>query len=166
MKKHIHFGKSSKGSLDANLIIDSLNIKKNSVVVDAGCGEGYISKLISEKAKVYAYDIHKESLDLFEGAGIIKAQCDITKTMPNMDKTVDAVLTVNVMHGFEKSEIENFFKECKRILKSKGKLGIVEFKKVETGFGPPVGIRLSGEDLCKFIKGLVSIKKIGGLMSV
>ena len=40
-----------------------------------------------------------------------------------------------------------FIKEVKRLLKSNGKLAIVEIKKEDTPFGPPLDMRISPEKL-------------------
>jgi ubiquinone/menaquinone biosynthesis C-methylase UbiE len=43
--------------------------------------------------------------------------------------------------------MEGFVKEAKRLLKSSGRLAIVEIKKQSTPFGPPLDIRFSAEEL-------------------
>jgi len=43
--------------------------------------------------------------------------------------------------------LQGLVNEVKRLLKPKGKLAIIEIKKEETPFGPPLEIRLSPEEL-------------------
>ncbi len=57
------------------------------------------------------------------------------------------VLLVTVLH-----EIENrtaFLNEIKRVLKTDGRIMLIEFYKHETPFGPPVSHRISREEVIK-----------------
>ena len=47
--------------------------------------------------------------------------------------------------------MKGFLKEIKRLLKPNGKLAIIEIKKEDTPFGPPLGIRFSPEELRNII---------------
>ena len=52
-----------------NTLLSNINIKKNSKILDIGCGSGNISKIISEKVgkkgEVLGIDISKPMLKLF-----------------------------------------------------------------------------------------------------
>ncbi|HSQ83350.1 MAG TPA: class I SAM-dependent methyltransferase, partial [Desulfobacterales bacterium] len=74
---------------------------------------------------------------------------DITKETKIEDSSVDLIYLSTVFHGFSKREIDGFQKEVKRLLIPNAVLAIVEFKKVETPFGPPLEIRYSPEELKK-----------------
>jgi len=56
-----------------------------------------------------------------------------------------------VIHGFSQAQMKGFMKEVKHLLKPDGQLAIVEIKKEETPFGPPIEIRFSPEELKKTI---------------
>lgn len=63
------------------------------------------------------------------------------------DNTVDLVILVTVLH-----EVENkgaLLAEIKRILKSDGRLAIIEFRKLQTPMGPPVMHRISQDEIIK-----------------
>jgi len=52
-----------------------------------------------------------------------------------------------VIHGFSRAQMDGFLKEVKRLLKPGGKPAVVEIKKEDTSFGPPMDIRFSPEEL-------------------
>ena len=79
---------------------------------------------------------------------------DITKETGLATSSLDLVYLSTVIHGFSKTQIEGFLKEVKRLLKPDGRLAVVEIKKEETPFGPPLDIRFSPEELEKTINGL------------
>ncbi len=88
---------------------------------------------------------------------------DITKRTRIEGASVDLIYLSTVFHGFSKSETDGFQKEVKRLLKPNAVLAIVEFKKIETPFGPPLEIRFSPEALKEAIilkpKSLVEVGK-------
>ena len=55
---HQHKGRFTEGLLDSERILKALNIKAGQTILDAGCGNGYMSKLFSKEVaqfgKVYA----------------------------------------------------------------------------------------------------------------
>lgn len=154
-QKHHHRGKSSESLLDKAQILASLSITPGQVILDAGCGNGYMAKefakLTGKTGKVYALDPDAISIDTLksETAGtIIEAFVgDITKETILVSASIDLIYLSTVVHGFSESQMEGFLREAKRLLKPNGRLGIVEIKKENTPFGPPLDIRFSPEEL-------------------
>ena len=160
--EHRHHGKSSEKFLDSDEILSELNLKGDETFLDAGCGDGYISKKAIDKylpdGKVYAVDLYSESINglkSFVGENnidnLMPVEADITKTIPGVDdESVDVVLMLNVFHGFKESgQREDVINELKRIIKSDGKIAIMEFKPIEMTFGPPIDVRISHIELEK-----------------
>ena len=154
--EHRHHGKSSATFLDSEEILTELNLKGNETFLDAGCGDGYISKKAIEKylpeGKVFAVDAYAESVkDLREYVdendieNLIPIEADITKAIPGVDDgSVDVILMLNVFHGFkEPSQKEDVINELKRITKPDGKIAIMDFKPIEMTKGPPIDVRIS-----------------------
>ena len=153
---HHHYkGKSSEHFLDKKAILDALSISPGQTILDAGCGNGYMSKefamVMDGNGKVYALDPDEESIEKLKEVttgGIIEPLIgDITKKTVLMDASIDLIYLSNVAHGFSEDQMNGFGHEVKRLLKLGGRLGIVEFHKRKTDHGPPLEIRLSSDDL-------------------
>lgn len=164
--EHRHHGKSSANFLDSDEILNELNLKGDETFLDAGCGDGYISKKAIEKylpeGKVYAVDAYAESIkelqeyvDENDIENLIPIEADITKTIPGVgDESVDVILMLNVFHGFkESSQKEDVINELKRITKSDGRIAIMDFKPIEMTKGPPLDIRISHVEMEKIFNG-------------
>jgi len=157
---HHHRGKSSERFLNKDLILKEINISPGQVILDAGCGNGYMSKefsrLLHNSGKVYALDPDREALEELkkeaQGTNIEPIEADITETTPINQSSVDLIYLSTVFHGFTKDQIANFNKEVKRLLKPNGRLAIIEIHKQNTPFGPPLHIRFSPEELQQAIQ--------------
>jgi ubiquinone/menaquinone biosynthesis C-methylase UbiE len=154
-ERHHHRGKSTEDRLDKELILKALNIKPGQTVLDAGCGNGYMSKVFSNEVtrsgKVFALDPDKYVIDVLkketQGTNIETIKGDITKPTPLEPSSVDFIYVSAVVHGFSKAQLQNFLQEVKRLLKPNAILAIVEIEKKETPFGPPLKIRFSPDEL-------------------
>ena len=160
--EHKHHAKSSANFLDADEILTKLNLQGNETFLDAGCGDGYVSKKAIEKylpeGKVYAVDSYPESISELNGyveeneiSNLIPIEADVTKVIDGIgDESVDIVFMLNVFHGFkEDSQKKDVIDELKRIIKSDGKIAIMEFKPIEMKWGPPIDIRISHVEMEK-----------------
>jgi len=158
-KLHKHGGKSSEAILDAKRVLSSLQLSEGDVFMDAGCGDGFISreasKIVGVEGKVWAEDRYSQSLDILrekvaeeqiENLEVVEA--DLTRKLPLGDETVDLCLMANVLHGFlYNEELDQVIPELLRIMKNRGRLAIVEFKKIEGTPGPPLSSRITAEEV-------------------
>ncbi|MBN1804085.1 MAG: class I SAM-dependent methyltransferase [Sedimentisphaerales bacterium] len=157
--KHHHRGKSSESLLNKEIILKELNIRPGQTILDAGCGNGYMSKefskLLNNSGKVYALDPDAQTIEMLnqqiKETNIEAIAADITKKTQLEDSSIDLIYLSTVVHGFSKDQIEGFQKEIKRLLKTDGILAIVEIQKQQTPFGPPMDIRYSPQQLRKTI---------------
>lgn len=148
-------GRFSEGLLNDTKILVNLNICAGQNILDAGCGNGYMSKkfsdLVGKTGKIYALDSDRESIANLkkevEGTNIEAFVGDITKTTGLEASSIDLIYLSTVFHIFSKSQIKNFVGEIKRILKPDARLAIVNIRKEDTPFGPPVEMRSSPEEL-------------------
>ena len=108
--------------------INSFGIKEGFTVIDYGCGPGRylktVSRLVSEKGKVYAVDIHELAIESvkrkiekhnFKNVEPVLANgysCDIN------DHTADMIYAVDMFHMIR--EPVQFLKELHRLLKEDG----------------------------------------------
>jgi len=158
-KRHPHRGKFTEGLLDKKLILKALNIKAGQTILDAGCGNGYMSKLfsdeVSQDGRVYALDPDKHFIKVLknetQGTNIEAIEGDITRPTQLKQSSVDLIYISAVIHRFSKKQLQSLFRELKRILKPDSILAIVEIEKKETPFGPPLESRYSPEELKKIV---------------
>jgi ubiquinone/menaquinone biosynthesis C-methylase UbiE len=146
-------------------IFEFLELKSDYVAADVGCGSGFFTVPLSRKVKkVYAIDIQKEMLDFLEqkirrlNIGNIEPLLSRENEVPLENESVDLLLSVNTLHEFH--DKEKIISEIQRVLRPHGQAVIVDFKKKETGFGPPVTIRASKEQAKRLFekKGLIPVK--------
>jgi ubiquinone/menaquinone biosynthesis C-methylase UbiE len=156
---HRHRGKSTESYIDKDIILGELNIRLGQAILDAGCGNGYMSKafarVMNHTGKVYALDPDREAIETLKeetkGTNIETIIADITKKIPIEEASIDLIYLSTVIHGFQGDQISNFQKEAKRLLKPNARLAIVEIQKQETPFGPPLDIRYSPQELIQTI---------------
>ena len=148
-------GKFSEGLLNEKIILANLDICAGQTILDAGCGNGYMaikfSELVGNTGKIYALDPDNQSIANFkkevEKTNIEAFVGDITKPTRLKPASIDLAYLSTVFHIFSESQIGGFVTEIKRILKPNARLAIVNIKKGDTAFGPPVEMRSSPEEL-------------------
>ena len=154
--EHKHHGKSSAKFLNAEDILDELNLEGNETFMDAGCGDGYISiKAIEEylpNGTVYAVDIYDESIKSLDNykkennlENLINIEADISEGISCVeDDSIDVILMVNVFHGFNTPDAQDVvIEELKKLIRDGGKIAIVDFNPIEIPHGPSVDIKMS-----------------------
>jgi len=96
--------------------------RKFKYILDAGCGDGELSKKIKEitRAQVYGVDISLKICKPAQQKGIIVKEADLSKKIPFEDNFFDMVFTSEVIEHLINPD--NFLKETKRILKDDGVL--------------------------------------------
>ena len=169
---HRAHGFSSANFLDSDEILNELNLTGLETFMDAGCGDGHIAiKAIEEylpNGNVYAVDIYDASIEDMETYkkdnnvdNLINIEADITEGIPDVkDDSVDVILLVNVFHGFKASRrLDDAVIELKRIIKSEGKIAIMDYKAWDVPKGPPTQVRSSPSDLEKLFN-KYGLKKI------
>lgn len=146
--------------LNPDSILKKSGLDSNTVFADLGCGSGYFTipaSLIVKK--VYAIDVQQEMLDIIgekiwrENLKNIETVLSGESSIPLPDKSVDVLFMSNVFHELE--DREGILNEAKRILTGRGKMIIIDWKKMEMEMGPPVEERLSDDEV-------VSICERGG----
>lgn len=157
--RHIHPGRPSSIFFTSEEVLNKIGIKEGTTLLDAGCGNGFISlaasKLVGNWGSVFAVDIDKNSIEMLNKeieqnniTNIKAIQSDISEKLPIKGKIIDNCVMVNVFHGLvENGEYRAALKEIKRVVKTGGTFSIIEFKKVESFPGPPKSIRLEPEQM-------------------
>jgi len=158
--EHKHHAKSSVNFLDSDEILEKLKLNGNEIFMDAGCGDGHIAiKALNDylpNGLVYAidnYDVSIRELEDYKTENnlekLITVQADLTKDIPQIDDdSIDMIFMLNVVHGFKASgNMDDVIEKLLRILKSDGKIAIVEFRPIDWTFGPPTEIKYAPEEL-------------------
>jgi len=105
----------------------STQLVKNKIVLDAGCGSGYGSYILSKHGqakKIYGIDISKESIsyakEYYQYKNINFKLGDIKKLKKTKDKSIDITTAFEVIeHIYKQNE---FLQQIKRVLKKNGLL--------------------------------------------
>ncbi len=143
--------------LNPESILDKVGLSKEMAFADLGCGTGYFTIPVSRRVKkVFSIDVQKGMLDIVRQK--IKKQkltniepiLSEEASIPLSDNSVDVLLMANVFHELE--DRSSILKEGKRILSGEGKMIIVDWKKIEMDFGPPVEERLTAEEVISICK--------------
>jgi len=158
-KSHRHRRRFTEGLLNNEVILKGLNIKAGQTILDAGCGNGYMSKLfsneVSQSGKVYALDPDKHFIEILKNetqkTNIKAVEADVTRPTKLKQSSVDLIYISTVIHGFSKTQLQGFLREADRLLKPYGTLAIVEIEKKETPFGPPMELRFSPTELKEIV---------------
>lgn len=146
--------------LPPDIVLERLGLKEDDHMADIGCGIGYFtfpaSEIIDPKNYIYAIDISQEMLEEVKKESKeknIKNIRTIKSTENDLkleDENVSFALMVNVFH--ELDEKSSMVKEIYRILKTDGRIAIVDFEKKQTQSGPPVEHRISKDETMKFLE--------------
>ncbi|WP_157237910.1 class I SAM-dependent methyltransferase [Desulfobacter curvatus] len=153
-------GPSSYWMQEPGLVFDALNICPGRRILDMGCGAGdyalQAARLTGPLGHVTAVDKWPPTVDALKtaakAAGLSQIQCltaDITNPpLPIKQNSMDLCMAFTVLHSFgTENSRKNLFLEAARVLKSTGRLAVMECKKQEMSFGPPIQMRLSPEEV-------------------
>ena len=144
---------------DPEKVVREIGVGAGMSVADLGCGPGFftlpLAMAVGGTGKVYAVDSNERMLSHLKSnvqalgapprAAIVPIAADVAATgIPS--GTVDVAFFANVLHDL--AEPAAFLKELRRILrKGSGSVAVdIDWDKVETGVGPPLGIRLSADE--------------------
>jgi len=142
-------------------VVAQLGIQPGWVVADLGCGSGFYTlpaaKLTGPIGKVHAVDILDSKLAVTLSSArqqglknIFVYKADLDNPLIQIDEaTCDLVIVASVIHQVYSKE--SLIKNIYRILKTGGKLLVVDWKKEASVFGPAMDSRISKEDVEKLM---------------
>lgn len=139
--------------LDPDAIIAQLDMNRGSVVVDFGCGPGYFSipfaKAVGEGGHIYSLDILPQALETVAGKAKNSGVANITTKRVNLEKengtkletnSADWIVLKDVL--FQNKNKDIIIAEAYRVLKSGGKVIVIEWNQKDLGVGPAADIRI------------------------
>ncbi|MFA8343460.1 MAG: class I SAM-dependent methyltransferase [Rhodothermaceae bacterium] len=165
---HMNNKKAGRGPTSFHMhnqsfVFREFDIKPGNVFLDLGCGAGEYAvqarNYVGEDGFVYALDVMEETIDALNknakevGVKNIKAiKSDITKPLPLESDSIDICLISTVLHTLSlEATGDDLFKEIFRVLKPEGRMITIDCKKEENGFGPPLHLRISPDELEKIV---------------
>jgi ubiquinone/menaquinone biosynthesis C-methylase UbiE len=145
---------------DLQLLLSEMEINSevdNLVEIGIGYGTFTIPAAKQIKGMLYGFDIEAEMLDTVKQK-ITKEQLDtvileqrdiLTQTTGLPENSIDYVMLFNILHHDSPND---FLDEAFRILKSKGKIGIIHWRSdIVTPRGPDLSIRPKPDQIIKWI---------------
>jgi len=137
-------------------VLKEIAITKGMTIADLGSGPGFftipMAQITGKKGLVYAVDNNQKMLKgLKENIAKTDVNPKIIKIVKNdvchteiPKESVDIILFANVLH--EVGDKKAFFREVKRISKPIAYVVDVDWKKIQTEYGPPFKGRLSEDE--------------------
>lgn len=156
-EKPVAAGKSSYDLINRTDFLKNVSISPDAQVLDAACGIGLysieLSKLLGGRGVIHAVDLWEEGIASLKKtiaeediSSIHPIHADITKQLPLESESIDFCLMATILHDLTREEQDGALKEIVRVLKPDGVLAVIEFKKIDKGPGPPIGIRISEQE--------------------
>lgn len=145
-------GREREALLPPAQVLNDIGIGAKTTWADIGCGTGFFTIPLAAKVQqVFALDIRPEMLDDLRKSLVQQQISNVTvlqseeSRFPLSAQLVDGILISLVLHEVD-HPIE-FFGELNRILKSGGRVVVIEWIKAVMEIGPPIDHRLSVEQL-------------------
>lgn len=143
--------------LDAEKILSHLKIGEGMRVGELGCGgRGHFVfpavRLVGSKGRVYAVDILKACLIAIERQAKEEHWPQVMTVWSNLEVVgaakipsgdLDRATLINIL--FQSQKADSILKETRRLLKPKGLLLVVDWKRESSPFGPPPDRRVVPE---------------------
>jgi ubiquinone/menaquinone biosynthesis C-methylase UbiE len=153
--KHLLLSEDRAQRLDPYEILRALDVKPGMVLADLGCGPGFFTlpaaELVGPTGLVYAVDVQQEMVDALRSRlaqaevknVVVRRSSEVEPSLPQA--SVDLAILAYMLHEVEQRA--KFLLATKRLLKSGGRIVVINWKKIETPVGPPVDVRLAPEDV-------------------
>jgi ubiquinone/menaquinone biosynthesis C-methylase UbiE len=144
--------------IDPEKVINQLDFKAGMNIADFGSGTGYfafsLAKKVGDQGIVYALDILKEKLETIESQAKLLGITNIVTKRVNLEKeggstlgddSVEWVVMVNML--FQNKDKNLVMAEAKRVLKTQGKILVIEWNDYSASIGPEKNLRISEEEM-------------------
>lgn len=143
--------------LNPNYVVAQTGLMQGQTVADLGSGSGFYvlpsAQMVGATGTVYAVDVVEEKLaatismaNQFGIKNIKVIQADLAKPFLDiLNNSCDLVIVGNILH--EISDREMLLKNIYRILKTPGRVLVVEWKKTATPFGPSLEKRIDPQTM-------------------
>lgn len=150
------------GFLNPEEVLNQFELRADMVVADFGCGSGGFTVPLAKRLEdglIHALDVQEAPLSALKSRALTEnitnirfIRCDLEKPRGSTlsDSSVDLVLIANTL--FQSENKVAIISEAERILKSKGKLLVIDW--LPGGLQGPVKGRVSPAEIKKIAKNL------------
>ncbi len=142
--------------INPSAIIAQVGIQRGDIVADFGCGNGFFvlpaAQLAGAEGEVVAVDVQESKLAAtvsianqygYRNVRVVRA--DLAKPILEIPEAFcDVVILSNILHEIGQGK-DALLKNAYRVLKSGGKVAVVEWKKELSPIGPPLEHRIDQE---------------------
>lgn len=143
--------------IDPFTILAHLDIHDGDTVADLGCGGGGhfvgpLAKAVGAKGTVYAVDIQKNVLKAVEGKMKQENIVNVITVWSDLERggiadipsgSCEVSMLVNIL--FQNTKHDRIVQEASRMIKSAGRLMVIDWKTSGSPFGPPSDRRVSAQ---------------------
>ncbi len=138
-------------------VLMALGLKEGEVIADIGAGSGYFSfrfaRHVGSRGRVYAVDINPDMIRYLNRRirdtgvkNVVTVLSDPDDPLLS-DGSVDRFFICDTWHHIDNKA--KYLELMKRMLKAGGQVVMIDFQKRELPIGPPVGMKISREDLMR-----------------
>jgi ubiquinone/menaquinone biosynthesis C-methylase UbiE len=153
-----------RGWQNPEKVVRAIGVTRGMVVADLGCGPGFftipLASAVGRSGLVYGVDSNAGMLSYLRDnlekigktpIGLVKLiEADVAQTdIPS--GTVDVAFFANILHDL--TEPSKFLREVRRMIKKDSIIVDIDWEKKESGFGPPLEIRLSAAQSKEILRG-------------
>ena len=139
-------------------VLKVLNFKENEVVANIGSATGYFSVRIAREARkgrVWASDISAPLVRFLNARARQERLSNLFSILaqpsdPMIPEPVDTLMIVNTLHHLPQTQ--EYLAGLASLLKKRGRIVIIDFKKGNLPFGPPDSVKLSRDEIIKKFK--------------
>ncbi|OAT81528.1 hypothetical protein A6P54_12180 [Bacillus sp. MKU004] len=136
-------------------VLQLLQLKKDDLVADLGCGNGYLTLPIAEEVdtKVHAVDLQQEMLEYLQhrageaGVSNIEYEKSSLEYLSFNKNTLDKIVSAFVLH--EVPNLTKVFQDLSDMLTDDGLWLILDWEAVESEMGPPLEERIPSDELAQ-----------------
>lgn len=138
---------------DPEAILTDIGVKPLSVFVDIGCGDGFFTipaaRMVGDMGTVYAVDIDATAIGKLKEKADAEGLHNLALRVDKAENTVFCRACADfVFFGIDLHDFANpaqVLANARKMLKLTGKVVDLDWKKIETPFGPPLAKRFSEE---------------------
>src|SRR5579872_185961 len=143
--------------LDPAQVLAHAGIPRGAKIADLGCGNGYypvaLAKLAGEDGEVYAVDVQDDVLEATVSMARHSGVNNVYTIRHNLElpglkiaeNSCDVAVLASTLHQTKNKK--NVLRQAYKVLKTGGRLIIIEWKKTNLLFGPEMGRRVSEQEI-------------------